>query len=550
MATTTRAPAQAPPRSGGVLAGTGRLVRFALRRDRIRLPAWVLGISLTLAATAASFPSIYPDATARQARAVMMGSPATVALAGPQIGVDDYTFGAMMTNEMLALTSLVVALMSIFTVVRHTRGEEETGRSELVLANPVGRYAPLATGLIVAGIANLALAVLTALTLGAQGLESITWSGSWLFAAALGSVGLVFAGVAAVTAQISEHARSASSLAGLALGVAYTIRAVGDVTESWLSWLSPIGWAQRTYAYVDDRWWPLLLPLALTAVLLVLAVRLNARRDFAAGLRHPRPGPAVGSPRLASSLALALHNQRVALTAWAVSVGLFGLLYGTLLSEVEGFVDDLGATLDNILGTATSDSLIKAFLALLAVLMSMFASVFSAIALLRSRSEETAGLAEHILATPTSRSGYLGGHAAVASVGGAIVLMAGALGIGVTGSAALGDAGVLGEILTGAAVQIVPLLFIVSVAVALFGLAPRLAGLVWVPVGYGMFTSMIGGLLGLPQWALDLSPWAIVPMMPAESFRIWPVLAMLAVSGMLLALGFWGFRRRDLQTVA
>ena len=75
-----------------------------------------------------------------------MGSPATVALAGPRIGVDDYTFGAMMTNEMLALTSIVVALMSIFMVVRHTRGEEETGRSELVLANPVGQLAPWPPG--------------------------------------------------------------------------------------------------------------------------------------------------------------------------------------------------------------------------------------------------------------------------------------------------------------------------------------------------------------------------------------------------------------------
>lgn len=32
-----------------------------------------------------------------------------------------------------------------------------------------------------------------------------------------------------------------------------------------LSWLSPIGWIQRTYVFVDDRWWPLVLCLALAA---------------------------------------------------------------------------------------------------------------------------------------------------------------------------------------------------------------------------------------------------------------------------------------------
>ncbi len=550
MATATLAPAAAPTRGGAVLTGTGPLVRFALRRDRVRLPAWVLGISLTLAATAAAFPGIYPDAAARQARAALMGSPATVALAGPQIGVEDYTFGAMMTNEMLALTSIVVALMSIFTVVRHTRGEEETGRSELVLANPVGRYAPLATGLLMAGIANLALAVLTAVMLGAQGVESITWSGSWLYGAALAGVGLVFAGVAAVTAQVSEHARSASSLAGLALGVVYTVRAIGDVAGSWVSWLSPIAWAQRTYAYVDDQWWPLLLSAALAIVLVVLAVRLNARRDFGAGLRQPRPGPASASPRLASSLALALHTQRVAILAWVISLGLFGLLYGTLLGEVEGFAAKLGSTLEDVLGTTASDALIPAFLALLAMLMSMFASVFAAMAVLRARSEESSGLAEHVLATPTSRARYLAGHAVVAVLGGVLVLLAGALGIGLTGSMALGDSGVLGQVAGAALVQVVPLVFVVSIGVALYGLVPRLASLVWVPVGYGMVASMIGGLLGLPQWALDISPWAVVPMLPAEPFALAPVLGMLAVCAMLLGAGFVGYRRRDLQTVA
>ena len=57
--------------------------------------------------------------------------------------------------------------------------------------------------------------------------------------------------------------------------------------------------------------------------------------------------------------------------------------------------------------------------------MSMFASVFAAIAILRARSEETSGLAESILATPISRDRYPVGHTAVALVGGALELLAG-----------------------------------------------------------------------------------------------------------------------------
>ena len=535
--------------SGGRLTGLPALLRFALRRDRVRLPAWVLGISLTVAATAAMFPGVYPDFAAQEARAALMGSPATVALAGPQIGVDNYTFGAMMTNEMLALTSIVVALMSIFMVVRHTRGEEETGRSELVLANPVGQLAPMAAGLAMAVIANVALWIVTAVTLAGQGIESIDWPGSILYGAALASVGLVFAGVAAVAAQITEHARTASSMAGLVLGLVYTIRAVGDVLESPISWLSPVGWAQRTYAFVADQWWPLLLSLVLTIALVIWAVALNSRRDFGSGLRQPKPGPSEASPRLSSAFALAVHNQRVSISAWAVSLGLFGLMYGSLLGEVEGFAEKLGSTLEDVLGELMSASLINGFLSFLAVMISMFASVYAANAVLRARNEENAGLSESVLATPTSRAKFLAGHVTVAFVGGAIVLFAGLLGIATSGSAALG-ASVIGDLMGAATVQLVPLLVVVSVAVALFGLVPRLTGLVWVLVGYSMFALTLGGLVGLPDWAIDLPPFAMVPALPAEPFTLWTTLGLMVLAVALLTAGFWGFARRDLQTVA
>ena len=39
--------------------GTMRLVRLALRRDRITLPAWILGMAAFLAATTAMFEDTY-----------------------------------------------------------------------------------------------------------------------------------------------------------------------------------------------------------------------------------------------------------------------------------------------------------------------------------------------------------------------------------------------------------------------------------------------------------------------------------------------------------
>lgn len=546
MTVTTTAPrTTAAVPAGGPLARTGELVRTALRRDRIWLPVWVLAIGLTVVATAGSFPGLYPDAAARQLRATLMESPAAVAMGGPKIGMADYTFGAMMTNEMLGWTALVVALMSILTVVRHTRTDEESGRTELVLAAPVGRYAPLATALIIAMIANLAIAVISAVGMASLGLDSIGWAGSWLFAMAVAAVGIVFAGVAAVTAQITEHGRAASGLAGIALGVAHTLRAVGDVAEiDALSWLSPIGWAQRTYAYVDDRWWPLLPAVVLSVGLVGLAAWLSGRRDLGAGLRQPRPGPAGSS--ISTPFGLALRLQRGALVAWVLSVAAFSLLYGTLIGEVEGFAAELSAVSD-VIGGMGGDNLIDGFLAMLTVLLAMTASIFVVIAVLRARHEERAGTGEQVLSTPASRASWLSAHAAVAALGGAAILVTSSVAVGISGGFASGQPDLVARVLPGALVQIVPLLAIVGLTAALYGLVPRVAGLAWIVVGYGMFVGTLGGLLGLPQWAMDLSPFGMLPVPPAESFEPLPTFAMLAVSLMLFAVGLWGLRRRDFQ---
>lgn len=523
--------------------GTAALIRFALRRDRIRIPAWLLGISLTVVASAASFPGIYADAADRQARAIVMANPGTIAVAGPGIGLDDYTFGAMMTNEMLGLTSVVVALLSIFTVVRHSRADEEAGRTELVLAAPVGRRAPLAAALAVMVAVNLALAVLVAVGLGSLGIETIDWPGSLLFAAALASVGVVFGAVAAVTAQVSEHGRTASGLAGLMLGVAFLVRAVGDVGASGLSWLSPIAWAQRTYAYVDDTWWPLLISLGAAVLLVGVAGALRSRRDIAAGLRRPRPGRTEGSTTLATPFALVTRLQRGAVVAWVAAMFGFGLLYGTLLAEVEAFAEELGAV--EAVFSSFGEELVDAFLTGIVTMLAMIAVVQGVTVIVRARAEEAVGRTEVVLAAGVSRRALLATYTGVAAAGSVLALATGALGLALGGVAVTGDASLIGTVLLAALVQAVPVVAVVGLAAALYGCLPRLLALAWVVVGASFFVGMLGGLLGLPPWVMDLSPFSMVPMVPAEPFDAGRVVAMLAVALGLAVLGVVGLRRRD-----
>jgi len=547
VSATTPAVAHPTPAGERTLTGTGTLVRFAMRRDRLRLPVWVLAVAATLIGLAASFPGLYPDADAHAARATIVQSPAGVAFSGPRIGVSDYTFGAMLTNEMLGLAAVVVALMSIFTVVRHTRANEEAGHTELVRAGVVGRHAPLGAALAVTVAADLAVGAVTALGLDALGLESIDWRGSLLYGAALAGVGVVFAGVAALTAQVADHARSASGLAGLVLGVSYGLRAAGDVTGRQFAWLSPIAWAQRTYAFVENRWWPLALMVVVGVGLCAVAAALSTRRDFGAGLGHARPGRATASTALASPLGLPLRLHRTALIAWALSFLGFGLVYGSLMGDVSDFADRMGA-IDPVFAGLGGEDLMVNFVSLLSMMLAMTAAIFAVVTASRPRSEEAAGHAETLLALPLGRTRWVGGHAAVAAAGSVVILFAGAAGMGISGAATAGDTRVLTWVLEGSAVQVAPLLLVVGITVALYGVAPRAMPLVWVVVGYALFAGTFGGLLRLPQWTMDVSPFAVVPRLPAQAFDAVPVLAVVAVATAALAAGLWGLCRRDMRT--
>ncbi len=63
-------------------------------------------------------------------------------------------------------------------------------------------------------------------------------------------VGLVFAGISAVASQVTSTGGRPASLGIAAIGVAFVLRAIGDVhgpeITSVLTWLSPFGWAQAT----------------------------------------------------------------------------------------------------------------------------------------------------------------------------------------------------------------------------------------------------------------------------------------------------------------
>jgi ABC-2 type transport system permease protein len=527
--------------NGATTTGARPLLRFMLRRERRGLPWWLFGAFFLVFYQSVGSQSLYgtPEKLARL-RETLGGNAAVVAMSGPKELLE--TIGGEVVFEIFAFLSIVVALMNMFLVGRHTRSDEETGRAELIRSARVGRHAPVAAALGLAGLANLAVALIVFTAVAATGLPM---AGSALLGLAAAMVGMFFAALTAVAVQIFENPRSVYGAVGLAIGVSFVLRAAGDAGNGALSWLSPIGWGQRTLPYVEDRWWPLLLPVVVSSLLVTTAVVLLDRRDFGAGLLPSRPGRATASPALGSPFGLAWRLQRGSLIGWAAGVALLGAAYGSIGNTIEQFIADNPEIADFFPGGA--GDIVDGYLALTLVMCALLAAAYGVSSTLRARGEETAGRAEPVLATATSRWAWLASHLSVALIGSALVTLAAGFGEGLAYGASVGDLGQAPRV-TGVALVYLPAVWTtVGLATLGFGWLPRAASAVaWVAVGYCAVIALFADSFKLPGWTQSASPFAHTPDAPLESVTATPLLALGAVVAVLLAAGFVGFRRRDI----
>lgn len=530
-------------RSGSGLVGTGDMVRLFLRLDRVQLPLWIVGIVGLVAASASAVQGLYgtPELRAGYA-ATVSSSPAAIVMSGPAQALD--TVGGITLFEINLIAALGISLMAIFLTVRHTRTEEEAGRTELLRAGVLGRHAPLAAALIVVGGASLLVGALIALSLVGLGLPT---SGSLLFGAAMACLGLVFTAVTAVAAQVTEHARAALGLAVAVLGVSWGLRSLGDVNDNAASWFSPIGWVQSVNAYGDQRWWPLLLAVLLAAGLTAVAVQLARRRDVGAGLVPTRPGAPRASALLSSVPGLAFRQQRSSLLWWAVGLFLGGLAFGSFGNEVTSMLED-NPEMQDLFGAGGSEDLVAGYFGLILLILALVAACYSVSSVHRLRAEESAARAELLLSTPTSRRTWQLGWLTVTAVGTVLVLLA--TGVGVVAADALvsGSLDRSGELI-GATLAYLPAVAVLgALAAALHGWAPKLGLVAWVVLAGCFVVGWLGDLLKIPEAVRDLSPFNVTPRMPLESMD-WSVVGVLSVVAVvLLVLAVVGLRRRDIDS--
>lgn len=529
------------------ITGTGggglrTMAGIVWRTRRRSILVWVFALAATMIGTAAGVAGLYdtPAEIHTYAEAVTSGN-ALAAINGRVEGID--SLGGVIQDEFGFLASFLLPLLGIALVAGSTRREEESGRLETLLGGRIARHQPTLAALAVAGGAIVATSVLFTAGLVVSGVPA---TGAILYSAALGALAFVFAGFAALVAQLVQHARGVYTWSLIVLAIAYVLRGVGDTAVGWLTWLSPLGWMEKTAPFGDQRWWVLAIPAVAGVASGAAAVRLAARRDLGSALLRGGAGPQRASGLRRRPFGFAVWIHRPAILGWLAGGVLLTAMMGALAQQ---FLDAMAGNpaLTSAMGLDGGRPL-DGFVAVTQLYLAVIGAGYVIQAIGTLRAEEAEGRLESRLAGTLSRLRWLAVHGGVVVAGLALIVVVSSLILASSTAWSVGDTAEFGATIRAGLAYLPAELLFAGLALALFGLWPRGFGFAWAGYAAATFIAFLGPGLELAQWVLDLAPTTHVGNPPLGTAQLGSLAALAGGAIALTLAGFIAFRRRDIPS--
>lgn len=530
------------------------LLRQRLRRDLWQFVIWIGGTAVLAAFTVSAVNGSYGTETDRvNLLATAAANPVIMLFRGLPSGAD---LGAFTGFLILPFLAMMAAFMSSFMAVRHTRADEDAGRTELVAATPAGRVAPLVATIVHGLIANALLAALVAVAFLACGLPA---TGSLVAGLGSGALGFFAYGVGLIGAQVFASGRSANAFGVWVMLVAYLVAGLGNalgtpfadlqrIQSAPLAWFSPYGWIENARPWADDNLWPIALCALVAAGLAAASVALQSVRDLGESLLPERRARATAGAALSSSTGLVWVLTWPAILGWAIGGFVSGLLATSLSSVLSQAATQLPSVEQLLAALTQGGSLAVGAIVIFFTLVGVLAACCGVQIVGRARQEEAHGTVEALLATPVGRVRWLVDYVAIAAVGAAATVVGAVAGAaaGLAGQSApdwslFGDAAVL-----GAGQFVAALVFVVVTALVLTVLPRATLAVGWTLVGLATVVGLFGPLYRLPDWIVHLAPIAAAPTVTGSGTDVqglwWLVAAVVVGGAASLAL----MRRREL----
>jgi ABC-2 type transport system permease protein len=518
-----------------------------LKRDWKKIFIWILGLGLFSSGFVPAFVEI-GKGQGLMGMYETMQNPAMISMVGttPVKAGADFTLGAMYANEMLLFCGLFAMIMAALHVVSHTRKEEDHGLTELVRSFQVGRQANSLAVIAEIVFIHLLLALFIGGVMISFGALTITAKGAFLFGASIGMAGILGAVIALVVSQIMSTSSGAAGAALGLVGLLYIVRAGTDVSAPDLSILNPMGWTYLTYPFTKNNGVPLIIAVVFSILAVIIAFALEGGRDMGAGYLPEREGRAAAKKSLLSVPGLFIRLNKGVIISWLIGFVIMGAAYGSIYGDMQTFLNS--NEMMRQMFTLAGVSIEASFTGTIMMVMIGLVSILPIAIMNKLFSEEIRLHLNQLYSTKVTRTNLYWTSVIIAILAGAAGILLASGGLGGTAVSAMGGSSTMtmGDFIAAGYNFLPSVLFFTGLAALALGWVPRLGKVIYVYLGYSFALNYFNGILKLPEWFTKTAVQSWVPRMPVDKFDGTVFITMTVISIALMAVGFIGYRRRDM----
>ncbi|MGH3678598.1 MAG: polyketide antibiotic transporter [Mycobacterium sp.] len=514
-----------------------------IRRGALIVAVVCAGMS---AFVSAQYDSMFQGALDQSALRALAQNPAIRTLFGPPVALD--TAGGFTVWRTGTPVLVLAAVWILLAATRITRGEEDAGRWQLLLAGPVRIVDLVIRSMVILVASALLIGVLVGVALLATGTDA---RGTAVYAAGVLGVVLTFATAGLLAAQVMPSRPAAVGVTVAILGAGLLLRMLSDGIPglAWSAWASPFGLVVRAAPYADNRVAPLVVLAGFPLALALAAVAVARHRDLDGGLVAVATSRAPRTRLLSSVEGFAVRRAVRPALGWATGIAAYFLLIGAVIASILEFFEQNRrfAELAAAAGFAGLDSA-NGFAAALFSLLAIPTGLYAATRLATMASDEKARRWTALFAGPSSRIRLACSEIAVTAAG--VVALHAVAAVAIWCGAAITDGSLGFAAALAGAFNSVPIAWLALGAAALaLGWLPGWVGAVGaLPVAGGFLLNVLTQGTQAPHWLVNLSPFAhlaAVPNVPPD----WTSLAaMTVVAAAMTLVGLVGYSRRDLTT--
>jgi ABC-2 type transport system permease protein len=526
------------------------VARRAFRQVLIGATVCAVVFGVTAASSALTYVTTFPTELSRRQLALTTSTDTGLAvLLGPVASVD--TVGGYTVYKGFVFLTTIGAIWAVLAANRLLRGEEDSGRWQLMLAGSTraSRATAATLGALAAAVGVIFVGTTLFMLLAGRNPDvGFGVGNSLVYGLSIALPPAVFAAVGGLTSQLCRTRRTANGLGLTIFGVAFALRMIADSGPStrWLLWATPFGWTERMQPITENDLWPLVPAAAVVLVLVVVAITMASKRDTGDGLLASRDVAPLRPFGLGSALGMTARLELPILVAWCIGAAAAGVMFGVIAKMTTNAIPkSLSDTLDKfgVQGTFVTRYFGVAFLLVATIVALLPASQVGA-----AGEEETSGRLVQVLVRRTGRTTWFVGRLVLA---GAAVVVAGLFaGLGAWLGATSQGVDLRLVTMLGAGLNVVPTALVVLAAGAVaLAIAPRAAAAtVYGIVIWSLLDDLLSSLVAGLRWLEHLSLFHYMALVPAHDADLRTITVATAAALALGVIASILFDRRDVRS--